>query len=96
MGAVYLAERADEQFRKEVALKLVKRGMDTDDILARFRYERQILASLEHPSVARLLDGGVAEDGRPYLVMEFVAGKPIDRTLMRLKIMNLYVEPPSL
>ena len=79
MGAVYQAERADDQFRKLVALKLVRRGMDTDEILARFRYERQILASLEHPSVARLLDGGVAPDGRPYLVMEYVEGRPIDR-----------------
>jgi eukaryotic-like serine/threonine-protein kinase len=79
MGAVYLAERADEQFHKRVALKLVKRGMDTDEVLQRFRYERQILASLEHPHIARLLDGGASEDGRPYLVMELVEGLPIDR-----------------
>jgi eukaryotic-like serine/threonine-protein kinase len=79
MGAVYLAERADEQFEKRVALKLVKRGMDTDEILRRFRYERQILASLEHPHIARLLDGGATEQGQPYLVMEYIPGQPIDR-----------------
>jgi eukaryotic-like serine/threonine-protein kinase len=78
MGAVYRAERADGEFEQRVALKLVKRGMDTDEILRRFRHERQILASLEHPHIARLLDGGAAEDGRPYLVMELVAGEPID------------------
>jgi serine/threonine-protein kinase len=77
MGAVYLAERADGEFEKEVALKLVKRGMDTDEILARFRHERRILASLEHPSIARLYDGGVSDDGRPYIVMELVEGEPI-------------------
>ncbi len=77
MGAVYLAERADGEFEKQVALKLVKRGMDTDEILARFRHERRILAGLEHPHIARLYDGGASEDGRPYLVMEFVDGEPI-------------------
>ena len=79
MGAVYLAERADDQYRKHVALKLVKRGMDSDEILRRFRRERQILASLEHPNIARLHDGGVTDDGRPYLVMEYVEGRRIDR-----------------
>jgi serine/threonine-protein kinase len=78
MGAVYLAERADDQFHKHVAIKLLKRGMDTDDILRRFRNERQVLASLEHPHIARLIDGGATEDGLPYLVMEFVDGLPID------------------
>lgn len=77
MGAVYLAERADGQFRQTVAVKLVKRGMDTDFILGRFRQERQILASLNHPYVARLLDGGSTDDGLPYFVMEHVEGKPI-------------------
>jgi serine/threonine-protein kinase len=80
MGAVYLAERADAQFQKQVALKLVKRGMDTDEVLRRFRYERQILAALEHPNIARLYDGGAAEDGRPYLVMEYVEGEPVTRS----------------
>lgn len=77
MGTVYLAERADAEFEKQVALKLVRRGMDTEDVLLRFRFERQILASLEHPSIARLYDGGAAPDGRPYLVMEYIEGEPI-------------------
>lgn len=77
MGAVYLARRADREFEKQVALKVVKRGMDTDEILARFRQERQILASLEHEGIARLYDGGATADGRPYLVMEYVDGKPL-------------------
>jgi len=79
MGAVYLAERADEQFRKVVAIKVIKRGMDTDAVLRRFHDERQILADLEHPNIARLLDGGAIDDGRPYLVMEYVDGDPLDR-----------------
>jgi len=79
MGAVYFAERADGEYRQEVAIKLVKRGMDTDEIVARFRRERQILAGLPHPHIARLLDGGVTPDGRPFLVMEHVAGTPITR-----------------
>ncbi len=77
MGTVYLAQRSDDQYRKRVAIKVVRRGMDTDEILRRFRHERQILASLEHPGIARLLDGGVTDDGRPYLVMELVEGRPI-------------------
>ncbi len=77
MGAVYLAQRADDQFNQQVAIKLIKRGMDTDEILARFRRERQVLADLDHPNIARLLDGGATDDGRPYLVMEFVEGRPI-------------------
>ncbi|HEU5050735.1 MAG TPA: serine/threonine-protein kinase, partial [Gemmatimonadales bacterium] len=79
MGAVYLAERADGAYEKLVAVKVVKRGMDTDEILRRFRRERQILASLEHPNIARLHDGGVTPDGRPYLVMEHIEGERIDR-----------------
>ena len=78
MGAVYLAERDDEQYQKQVAIKLVKRGLDTSDILRRFRHERQILASLDHPNIARLLDGGTTETGLPYFVMEYVAGQPIN------------------
>ena len=70
MGTVYLAERADEEYRKRVALKIIKRGMDTDAILGRFRRERQILASLQHPNIAMLLDGGTSSDGLPYFVME--------------------------
>ncbi len=79
LGTVYLAERADESYRKEVALKLVRRGLDTDDILQRFRHERQILAQLEHPNIARLIDGGTADDGRPYFVMEYVQGATLTK-----------------
>jgi serine/threonine protein kinase/tetratricopeptide (TPR) repeat protein len=77
MGAVYLAERADEQYEKYVAIKLIKRGMDTESVLRRFRNERQILADFDHPNIARLLDGGT-ESGLPYFVMEYVEGQPID------------------
>ncbi len=79
MAVVYAAVRDDDQYRKQVAIKLIKRGMDTDAIVARFLKERQILANLEHPNIARLLDGGMTDDGLPYLVMEFVEGIPIDR-----------------
>src|SRR5262245_64422558 len=78
MGAVYLAVRADKEFRHRAAIKIVKRGMDTDFILRRFRNERQILAGLEHPNIARLLDGGATDDGVPYYVMEYIEGRPID------------------
>jgi serine/threonine protein kinase/Tfp pilus assembly protein PilF len=77
MGAVYLAERADGIFKTKAAVKLIKRGMDTDSILRRFRNERQILAALNHPNIARLLDGGTTPDGLPYFVMEFIEGKPL-------------------
>jgi serine/threonine protein kinase/TolB-like protein/Flp pilus assembly protein TadD len=77
MGAVYLAERADGQFEKRVAIKVLKRGTDTDEVLRRFRIERQILANLDHPNVTRLLDAGTTNDGLPYFVMEFVEGTPI-------------------
>ncbi|MCA9735511.1 MAG: serine/threonine protein kinase [Deferribacteres bacterium] len=79
MGAVYLAERADGQFTQTVALKLIKRGMDSNAILKRFHYERQILARLQHANIARLLDGGLTDDGTPYFTMEYVDGLPIDR-----------------
>ncbi|GLC26716.1 protein kinase domain-containing protein [Roseisolibacter agri] len=78
MGTVYLAVRDDDAYRKQVAVKLVKRGMDTDAIVRRFRHERQILATLDHPHVARLLDGGSTDDGLPYFVMEYIDGQPID------------------
>ncbi|HET9038998.1 MAG TPA: serine/threonine-protein kinase, partial [Gemmatimonadales bacterium] len=78
MGAVYLAQRDDGAFEQRVALKLIKRGMDSDQVVARFRAERQILASLEHPNIARLLDGGASDDGQPYLVMEYIDGQRID------------------
>ncbi len=78
MGAVYLAERADQEFEQRVAIKVVRRGMDTDEIVRRFRSERQILAHLDHPNIATLFDGGTTDDGRPYFVMEYVEGQPID------------------
>ncbi|HVG35452.1 MAG TPA: protein kinase [Pyrinomonadaceae bacterium] len=77
MGAVYLAERADNAFQKSVAIKLIRRGMDTDFILRRFRHERQILAALDHPFIARLLDGGATSTGQPYFVMEYIEGQPL-------------------
>jgi eukaryotic-like serine/threonine-protein kinase len=79
MARVFLAERADGQFAQHVALKLLRAGFDSDVDVERFRAERQILASLNHPNIARLLDGGVTDDGLPYLVLEFVEGEPIDR-----------------
>lgn len=78
MGEVYLAVRDDDQYQKQVAIKLVRRGMDIDLIIRRFRQERQILASLDHPNIARLLDGGTTEDGLPWLAMEYIEGEPID------------------
>lgn len=79
MGTVYLAARADDEYKTRVAIKLIKRGMDTDDILRLFRNERQILASLNHPNIARLFDGGTTEDGLPYFVMEYIEGLPLGR-----------------
>ena len=77
MGEVYKAEREDP--RKQVALKLIRRGLDPAETVQRFHSERQILANLDHPYIARVLDGGTTEDGRPYLVMEYIEGKPLDR-----------------
>ncbi|MGE0884915.1 MAG: protein kinase [Blastocatellales bacterium] len=77
MGAVYLAERADEEYYRQVALKIVRQGMDSRFVLKRFRVERQILAMLEHPNIAQMLDGGTTSNGLPYFVMEYVAGEPI-------------------
>ncbi|MEK6289610.1 MAG: serine/threonine-protein kinase [Acidobacteriota bacterium] len=79
MGTVYLAGRADDTYKKRVAIKLIKRGMDTEEVLSRFRNERQILASLDHPNIARLFDGGTTDQGLPYFVMEYIEGQPIDR-----------------
>ncbi len=79
MGAVYRAARVDGQYEKQVAIKLVRGGYDTSFVLERFRQERQILATLDHPNIARLLDGGTTEDGVPYLVMELIEGEPIDQ-----------------
>ena len=78
MGAVFAAVRDDGEFQQKAAVKLIKSGLHTETIARRFRHERQILASLEHPNIARLLDGGVTEDGLPFYVMEFIEGEPID------------------
>jgi serine/threonine-protein kinase len=78
MGTVCLAARDDDEFQKLVAVKIIRRGLDTDDIIHRFRSERQILAMLDHPNIARLLDGGSTEDGLPYFVMEYIEGEPMD------------------
>jgi eukaryotic-like serine/threonine-protein kinase len=83
MGAVYLGERADGQFQKLVAIKILKRGTDTDEVLRRFRNERQILANLDHSNITRLLDAGSTGDGLPYFVMEFIEGTPITRFAQR-------------
>ena len=77
MGAVYLAERNEHDFEQRAALKLIKLGMDSGEILQRFLAERRILARLEHPNIARLIDGGVDVQGRPYFVMEWVDGLPL-------------------
>jgi eukaryotic-like serine/threonine-protein kinase len=85
MGAVWLATRFDQEYRKQVAIKMVKRGMDSQEILRRFRTERQVLANLDHPNIARLIDGGSTPDGLPYLAMEYVEGTPIDQYCERRK-----------
>jgi serine/threonine protein kinase/tetratricopeptide (TPR) repeat protein len=78
MGAVYLAVRADDQYKKRVAIKLIKGGAHNQYLRRRFLSERQILASLDHPNIAKLLDGGTTEDGSPYLVMDYIEGLPIN------------------
>lgn len=83
MAMVYRAERVEGGFEQKVAVKLLRRGTDTDEILRRFVQERQILATLEHPAIARLLDGGVTADGLPYFAMELVEGLPIDQFCTR-------------
>ncbi|MDN3647219.1 serine/threonine-protein kinase [Pontixanthobacter aestiaquae] len=87
MGNVYLAERATDDFDLVVAIKLIKRRLITKDLIERFRRERQILADLNHPNIARLFDGGETEDGVPYFVMEYIDGPPLDRWLK-------HVNPP--
>jgi eukaryotic-like serine/threonine-protein kinase len=77
MGEVYSAVRADDEYQKRVALKLVRAGQDSGFVITRFKNERQILATLDHPNIARLLDGGTTEEGVPYLVMELIEGQPI-------------------
>jgi eukaryotic-like serine/threonine-protein kinase len=86
MGAVYLAERADGAFEQRVALKLIKRGMDSEHLLERFRAERQILASLDHRNVARLLDGGASDEGQPFFAMEYIEGQRIDEYVVARRL----------
>ncbi len=86
MGAVYLAHRADGHFEQKVAIKLIDRPFDSDLFRERFRQERQILAGLQHPYIARLLDGGVTAEGELYLVMEYVDGVPIHRFCQERKL----------
>src|SRR5207244_11849264 len=75
-GVVYLAEQS-EPMRRRVALKVIKPGMDTRQVIARFEAERQALAMMDHPNIAKVFDGGVTETGRPFFVMELVKGLPI-------------------
>src|SRR4030095_5033217 len=72
------AERADDEYQQQVAIKLVRSGVFSRQVQGRLRMERQILATLQHPDIARILDGGRARDGTPYLVMEYIDGEPID------------------
>jgi eukaryotic-like serine/threonine-protein kinase len=78
LATVYRAHREDGAFEQRVAVKVLRRGLDTDDIVRRFAAERQILSSLEHPGITRILDGGALDDGRPYLVLDYVDGTPIN------------------
>jgi hypothetical protein len=78
MGSVYRALREDA-YCQQVAVKVIRPGLDSEELLRRFRTERQVLAELQHPHIARLLDGGATDDGRPYFVMEFIDGEPLDR-----------------
>jgi serine/threonine protein kinase/tetratricopeptide (TPR) repeat protein len=84
MGSVFLAERKD--LHQKVAVKIIKKGLDSEDILRRFKHETEILATLEHPNIARLIDGGTTEDGLPFYVMEYVEGKNIDEFCQDLNL----------
>ncbi len=86
MGEVYLASRDDEEYTKTVAIKLVRPGYESDQVHERFRRERQILANLEHPHIARMLDGGTTQEGKPYFVMESIEGESIDRYCDRQRL----------
>ena len=88
MGTVYLAERDDDQYKITAAIKLVTPGLDTDFVLRRFRRERQVLAQLDHPNIARLLDGGTTAEGLPYIVMEYVAGQAISEYCREQQLTN--------
>lgn len=96
MGEVYRARRADAQYEQQVAIKLMRPGRNTEDLLRRFKTERQILARLQHPNIATLLDGGVTEQGQPYLVMQYVAGAALttyanDRNLDLAQRLRLFL-----
>ncbi|MEO6687633.1 MAG: serine/threonine-protein kinase, partial [Dokdonella sp.] len=86
MGVVWLAERSDGSYEQHVAVKLLKRGMDTNAILRRFLQERRILARLHHAHIVRLVDGGMSADGRPFYVMDHVDGETITRYAMRHRL----------
>ena len=86
MGVVYLAVRGDDEFKKRVAIKVLRRGMDSESIIRRFRHERQILASLQHPHIATLLDGGTTPDGAPYFAMEYVEGEVVTEYCQRHRL----------
>jgi eukaryotic-like serine/threonine-protein kinase len=86
MGVVYLAVRSDDHYFQIVAIKMVRKGLDSPDLVQRFRMERQILATLNHPNIGAILDGGETEDGRPFIVMEFVEGQPITLASRSLSI----------
>src|SRR5580704_9750357 len=77
MGVVYLAVRSDDHYFQVVAIKMIRKGHDSPELVHRFRIERQILATLNHPSIGTILDGGETRDGRPFIVMEYVEGQPI-------------------
>ena len=79
MGTVYLAARADGYFEKQVAIKVLRRDLDNEELMRRFRSEREVLAQLDHPNIARLIDAGSREDGSPYFVMDYVAGVPVTK-----------------
>ena len=77
MGVVYLAVRSDDHYFQIVAIKMIRKGLDSAELVQRFRVERQILATLNHPNIGAILDGGETKDGRPFIVMEYVEGQPI-------------------
>src|SRR6516225_9614492 len=86
MGVVYVAERADRQYQKRVAIKVIRRPMDGDSMFRRFRDEQQILANLDHPNIAKLIDGGTTQDGLSYFIMDHIEGLPIDLYCDRHKL----------
>ncbi len=96
MGTVYLAARADGYFEKQVAIKLLKRGVANEEVLRRFRSEREVLARLDHPNIARLIDAGTTDDGLPYFVMEYIDGIPITRFAHRNSVIHRDLKPNNI